>query len=50
MLNLFTSIIFNFSVDAQNSTSLKKVYGYLYVDNNQTFPDYAASTAGRFER
>jgi lysosomal-associated membrane protein 1/2 len=47
MLNAFTSIIFNFTVDETNTTSLKKISGYLFVDNTQTYiKDYSNITAG----
>jgi hypothetical protein len=51
MLNAFTSIIFNFTVDEKNDTSLKKISGYLFVDNTQTyFKDHSTITEGRFEK
>jgi hypothetical protein len=51
MLNAFTSIIFNFTVDEQNTTSLKKISGYIFIDNKQTFiTDYSNTSAGRFEK
>jgi len=47
MLNELTAIIFNFSVDDKNVSSLTKVYGYITVDNNQQFiTEYSNSTAG----
>jgi len=49
MLNELTAIIFNFSVDDKNVSSLTKIYGYITVDNNQQFiTEYSNSTAGRF--
>ena len=50
MLNAFTSIIFNFTVDKDNTTSLKKIYGYLFIDKNQNFvKDYSNTSGGKFE-
>jgi hypothetical protein len=49
MLNSFTAIIFNFTVDDKNVTSLSNIYGYITVDDQQTYiKDYANGTAGRF--
>jgi hypothetical protein len=48
MLNSLTSIIFNFAVDDKNVTSLTKVYGYITVDNDQTYiTNYTNETAGQ---
>jgi hypothetical protein len=50
MLNGLTSIIFNFAADDKNMTSLTKVYGYITVDNDQTYiTNYTNETAGRLE-
>jgi hypothetical protein len=50
MLNEFTAIIFNFSVDDKNVSSLTKVYGYITIDNKQTYiTDYSNTSAGRFD-
>ncbi len=49
MLNVYTVIIFNFTVDDKNTTSLTKVTVYLTVDGKQGYiTDYSNSTAGRF--
>jgi hypothetical protein len=51
MLQGFTSIIMQFTVNATNSTSLSKIYGYITMNDKQTyFPDYANSTEGKLVR
>ena len=47
MLNGFTQILLDFSVDAKNMTSLKKIYGYITFNDKQTyFTDYAPALEG----
>ncbi|CAF3012635.1 unnamed protein product [Rotaria sp. Silwood2] len=47
MLGGFTEILLDFSVDSKNTTSLTKVYGYITLNDKQTyFKNYSNATAG----
>jgi len=47
MLSGFTEILLHFSVDDKNMTSLTKVYGYVTVNDKQTYlKNYSNSTEG----
>ena len=49
MLNGFTDIVFQFSIDDKNMTSLTKVSGFITMNDKQTyFPNYANTTEGKF--
>ncbi|CAF3807557.1 unnamed protein product [Rotaria sordida] len=47
ILNGFTEILLDFSVDSKNMTSLTKVYGYITLNDKQTyFKNYSQAIAG----
>ena len=49
MLNGFTNILFQFTVNATNGTSLTRVHGYITLNDKQTyFRNYSEDAEGRF--
>ena len=45
-----SAVIFSFATDDKNTTSLTRVYGYIMVDDQQSFiKDYAPEIKGRLD-
>ena len=47
MLDSFTNILFRFSIDDKNMTTLQKVYGYITLNDKQTyFTNFSTNLTG----